>query len=146
MTAPPATLSPAERRLAALAAAFAPDVAGRILVRLAGGERAAAWAEALAARPRAERLDELASALGSSTGTVDPGAGRAVLDAERPALARAIRRLVTGSAPWPAGLPLVLSRAALERLHAESGDRGRALPGTSRDARIPPCCPSTCRT
>ena len=118
MTAPPPALSAADRRLAALAATFAPDVAGRILGRLAGGEPAAAWGQALAALPQAERLADLAGALESFAEAVDPAAARAVLDAERPAVARALRRLVLGRASWPAGLPLLLARPALERLHA----------------------------
>lgn len=120
MSAPPAALAPADRRLAALAATFAPDVAARIMSRLAGGELAAAWGQALAALPRAERLAALADALASFAEPVSLAAGQAVLDAERPAVARALHRLVRERAPWPAGLHPLLARAARERLAAAS--------------------------
>ncbi len=118
MTAPPAALSAADRRLAALAATFAPDVAARIMSRLAGGELAAAWGQALAALPRAERLAALAGALASFAEPVSLAAGQAMLDAERPAVARALHRLVRGRAPWPGGVHPLLARAARERLAA----------------------------
>ena len=118
MTAPPAALSAADRRLAALAATFAPDVAARIMSRLTGGELAATWGQALAALPRAERLAALAGALASLAEPVNLAAGQAVLDAGRPAVASALHRLVRGGAPWPGGVHPLLARAARELLAA----------------------------
>lgn len=120
MTAPPAMLAAADRRLAALVAAFAPDAAGRLLGRLAGGEPAALGGS-LAALPRAERLGELAGALASCAAPAGAPAARAVLEPERPRVARRLRPMVVGHASWPAGLPLLLARAALERLQAAPG-------------------------
>lgn len=118
MIAPPAALPPADRRLAALAAAFAPDGAARILGRLAGGEEAAAWGSALAALPRAGRLAALADSLASVADPAGLGTARALLDAERPSVAHALRALVVERTPGPARPSPVLARAALERLAA----------------------------
>lgn len=117
MSAPPSALSAADRRLAALAATLAPDVTPRILGRVAGAELAA-WGQALAARPRPERLAALAGALAPGSEAASLAAGQAVLDAERPAVARALQRLVLGRVRWPAGVHPLLARAARERLAA----------------------------
>lgn len=115
MSASPSALSAADRRLVALAATFAPDVAPRILGRAAGGDLAA-WGQALALRPRSERLAALAGALTPGPEETSLAPGRVVLGAERPAVARALQRLVLGRAPWPAGVHPLLARAARERL------------------------------
>ena len=116
MIAPPA---PADRRLAALAAVYAPDAAGRILRRLAApGEEVAAWGQALAGRPRAERLAALADALAPLAGPGDPAARELLLGAERSAVARSLRCRGPGSPPWPRRAHPLLVRAARERLAA----------------------------
>jgi hypothetical protein len=70
------------RRLAALAAALAPDRAERLLLQVAGeGAPAAALAAALARRGREERLAALAAALAEQEGSppAPPGAAHPLL-------------------------------------------------------------------
>lgn len=118
MTAPPASLDPADRRLAALAAVYAPDAAERILGRLVRGGEVAARGQALAGRPRAERLAALADALAPPAEPSGPPAREVVLAGERPAVARALGCRGPGPSPWPPRAHPLLVRAARERLAA----------------------------
>jgi len=91
-----------ERRLAAVAAALAPDRAARLCARLAGPRAApaVAAARALAALPRAERLRALAAAL-ADTPDQCASALRGT-PVTHPLLARLVREGVLGAgAPWP---------------------------------------------
>lgn len=118
MTAPAEPLDPADRRLAALAAVYAPDAAGRILARLARCGEVAAWGQALAGRPRVERLAALADALAPLAEPIGPTPREVVLQGERPAVARALRATGPGPAAWPPQVHPLLVRAARERLAA----------------------------
>ncbi len=120
MTEPAEPLDPADRRLAALAAVYAPDSAGRILCRLARCGEVAAWGEALAGRPRVERLAALADALAPLAEQSSPTAREAVLRGERAAVARALRSTGSGPSSWPAQAHALLVRATRERLAATS--------------------------
>ncbi len=113
---------PADRRLAALAAAMAPAVAGRLLCRLSGGGAAAAAASRLAVESRGVRLAALAEALGR-----DPPPPweelRAAAASERPGLAAALRAFaLAGMAGEPEGrrtpLEPLVARLCLERLES----------------------------
>ncbi len=118
MTAPTEPLDPADRRLAALAAVYAPDAAGRILGRVAHCAAVAAWGQALAGRPRVDRLAALADALAPLAEPSSPTAREAVLGGERPAVARALRSAGPGPSAWPPQAHPLLVRAARERLAA----------------------------
>lgn len=118
MTAPEAPFDPADRRLAVLAAVYAPDAAGRILGRSARCGEVAAWGQALAGRPRAERLAALADALAPLAEPSAPAAREVLLEGERRAVARALRCPGPGPSAWPAQAHPLLVRAARERLAA----------------------------
>jgi hypothetical protein len=98
-------VTPAGRRLAALAALFAPERPGALLAGLGEPEAGdtARRAEALAARSRRERLAALAEALapGAADGAVPSGGapGR-----ERPRVAEILRRVRSGIAVVPGPL------------------------------------------
>ena len=82
-------MSPALRRLTALAATFAPDRTERLLgfVSRSMSKDAAAMAAALARRPRQERLDALAAALAPAM----PAASADRLEPQHPLLRRLAR-------------------------------------------------------
>lgn len=105
----------AERRLATLAALFAPASATSLLARCAGDAAADAVAHAtrLAAAPRAERLGALAAALSTDAAAVR-GAAELAARAERPRVA-AVLRGIAGGAPAEAGVSPVLLRLCFER-------------------------------
>jgi hypothetical protein len=86
---PARSLSPALRRLTALAAAFVPDRAERLLGLVSGSmsKDASAQAAALARRPRQERLDALAAALAPAM----PAAFAERLEPRHPLLRRLAR-------------------------------------------------------
>jgi hypothetical protein len=87
-------MTPADRRLVALAALFAPAAAGLLLRRLAGpaSEALAQAAVHLAGRPRAERLAALAEGLGHLRPPEEAaGLLAAAISAERIAVARVLR-------------------------------------------------------
>ncbi len=109
-------MRPADRRLAALAAALAPAVAERLLCRLSGGGRAAAAAARLAVQSRGVRAAALAEALGDPRASPESLLGLG--SAERSGVAAALRALapVPGeTAIRPAPAPL-LARLCLERV------------------------------
>jgi hypothetical protein len=90
-------VSPADRRLTALLAAFAPERCASLVARL-GTASAAAVAEQverLAAAPRHERLAALAGAL--SAGRAAPAQVSAVARAERPRVAALVGSLGAGT-------------------------------------------------
>jgi hypothetical protein len=104
-----------ERRLAALAAAFAGGRASSLLSRLGGPRAVSAVEDAgrLASAPRRDRLSALAAAMSS-----DPEAARASAEAasalERPRVAALLRAMGAGDAPAGAAPPLV--RLCRERI------------------------------
>ncbi len=116
-------VTPADRRLAALAAVMAPAVAERLLGRLCGGERAAAATARLAAESRAVRLAALAEALERDPRLRPQDGLRAVMAAEHPCVAAALEAsappdirgetLASRLAPAP-----ILARLCLERLES----------------------------
>jgi hypothetical protein len=114
-------VSPADERLAALAAAFAPLECGRLLARLEEGDAAARRAGELAARPRGERLAALAAAM--VPGAPPPQALAAVVGPERVAVRRLFAAVVGRTAA--AGEPLARARPAalLRRLVLERLER-----------------------
>ncbi len=105
-----------DRRLAALAAVFAPARAAQLLARLGtpGSDETAAIAAELAACPRRERLAALAAALGPESRPPEPLAHQA----ERPRVAALLRELeLNGNPPGPPAAPALL-RLCRERLAA----------------------------
>jgi hypothetical protein len=96
------------RRIAALAAVFAPARAGALLARLSDADAADAidGAAALSASSRRDRLRALAGAL-----AVDPGERRARAEAaaacERAAVAALLRAVAAGAPPAGASPALV---------------------------------------
>lgn len=104
-----------ERRLAALAAVFAPGRAEALLRRSAGpaSAEAIAFAVGLAAAPRRERLEALARALAPDGAGVRAQAHR-VAQLERPRVAALLRALGEGESPGEA-LPLLV-RLCRERI------------------------------
>ncbi len=84
-------MNPALRRLTALAAAFAPDRAGRLLAMVSGSKAAdlSAQAAALALRTRQERLAALAAALAAM-----PRLSADRLEPQHPLLRRLAREAV----------------------------------------------------
>jgi len=116
----------ADRRLLALAAVFAPARATALLSRLAGAEAEPLLREGerATAAPRPERLRALAMALGNPGSSQLPAATfEAVVIAERPQVAAALRRLAAGAAPsGSAGAPRpALARLLRERLEPLDG-------------------------
>lgn len=105
-------MSPADRRLTALLAAFAPDRCARLVARLetAGAAAVTEQVDRLAAAPRHERLAALAVAL--SVGRAAPAQGQAVARAERPRIAALLGSLGqgTGSGAAPALVRLCRQR------------------------------------
>jgi hypothetical protein len=109
-------LTPArDRRLAALAVAFAKGRAPALLSRLAG-TRAVAAAESagrLEAAPRHDRLAALAAAM-SGDPAQPPASAEAAAALERPRVASAMRAIASGVLPPDSSAPLV--RLCRERL------------------------------
>jgi hypothetical protein len=108
-----------DRRLVALAAAFAPERAGRLLSRLGtlDAEEACSGAAALATAGRTERLAALATALAEPARGGAPGvpAERAAVG-ERPRVAAVLRGLAAGGEVAGAAPTLVrLCRKTLDR-------------------------------
>lgn len=104
------------RRVAALAAVFAPSTAGALLARMADPDAAdaLAGAGALASASRRDRLRALAGALAA-----DPELGRARADgavaSERPRVAALLRAVAAGE-PSPPGASPVLVRLCREAI------------------------------
>jgi len=122
-------MTPADRRLLALAALFTPAAAGSLLRRLAapGSEALARAAAHLAGRPRAERLAALAEGLVHLRPPEEArGLLAAALSVERAPVARVLRDRIPpeirppGRAPPPAREPVsgLLRRACAERVAA----------------------------
>jgi hypothetical protein len=120
-------MTAADFRLAALAALLSPSSAGALLGRLRapGSAEAEALAQRLATAPRAERLAALAEALAQNQAATKL---RGILSAERPSVARALRRQLPAeirppcSGPEPAGSPHpLLARICAERVAAALG-------------------------
>jgi len=122
-------MTPADRRLLALAALFAPAAAGLLLRRLAGpaSDALAKAALHLAGRPRAERLAALAESLGHLRPPEEAaGLLAAAISAERTAVGRVLRDRIPpeirppGRAPPLARGPAsgLLRRACAERVSA----------------------------
>jgi len=116
-------VSPADRRLATLAAVMAPAMAERLLGRLAGGAPATAAAARLSAQSRAVRLAALAEALGNDRHPRARERLRAGLPAERPGVAAALRALAPddardGTGPGRLALSPLLARLFKGRLES----------------------------
>ncbi len=110
-------MTPQDRRLAVLAAAFVPSSAGKLLRLFSSADAAglAAHAGALAARSRTERLAALAVVL-SEAGLERQTALRKAAAAERFRVARALLRLARYEASTAeAGLRPALVRLCIER-------------------------------
>jgi hypothetical protein len=109
-------VSPADRLLAALAAALVPERAAVLLARLGSADAgtARAHAERLAAASRAERLSAVAAAVAAVHGGAP---GRPSSPGERPRVAGVLRALRGGLGPGPAVSPALL-RVCRERLGA----------------------------
>lgn len=112
-------MSARDRRLAALAAAFAAGRAQALLSRLSGPRALMGVRDAdrLASAPRRERLAALSAAM-----SVEPGRARtsaeAVAALERPRVAALLRAVGSGSAAPGASSPLV--RLCRERIGGSS--------------------------
>ena len=106
-------MSPADRRLTALLAAFAPERCASLVARLgtAGDAAVVEQVERLAAAPRQERLSALAAAL--SAGSAAPAQATAVARAERPRVAALLGSLGQGTA---VGAAPALVRLCRQRL------------------------------
>jgi len=104
-----------DRRLATLAAVFAPERAAALLERLGtpGAGEASAHAARLAAAPRPERLQALSRALAADSAVRARAEAAARL--ERTRVASLIRALASGTAALDAPSPFVL-RLCRERL------------------------------
>lgn len=98
-------MTPADELLAALAAAFFPEVAGRLLRRLSVPEaqNVALRGDALAPRSRSDRLAALAACLAGPGRRGAADATHAALAGERSTMARALRRLLPRAVVEPAG-------------------------------------------
>ncbi|WP_242356211.1 MULTISPECIES: hypothetical protein [Anaeromyxobacter] len=105
-------MNPADRLLASLAAAFAPQRAAALLARLGSADlrEVRAHAERLAPGSRAERLAALAAALAAA----HRGAPTPPAPAERPRVAEILRAVRRGL-PAPTAAP-ALARLCRERL------------------------------
>ncbi len=109
-------MTAADRRLAALAALFAPGSAVALLARLGGAGRAdpVGYAARLAAAPRRDRLAALSAAV-----AIDPDVAHAraeaVATAERPRVAALLRTLAAGGGA-DAGVSPALIRLCRERI------------------------------
>lgn len=108
-------MTPERLRLATLAALLAPERAVTLLARVSGadGPELVAFATALSARERGERLRALAGTLASPPPAARRARALTLAAAERPRIAG--RLLATGGAPAVPG-PVA---AALERLLRE---------------------------
>jgi hypothetical protein len=104
------------RRIAVLAALFAPERAGALLARLGAAEApdAAAHAARLASAPRRDRLRALALALAVEPESASARA-EAAASAERPRLAALLRCLAAGFPPAPA-VSAAIVRVCRERI------------------------------
>lgn len=116
-------MSPADRRLAALAAVLAPAAARRLLDRLVGGATAAEAAGRLSAESRAVRLAALAESLREEGRPPRRERLCAAISAERPGVAAALGALAPVGAPEPArpgrlAVAPLLARLCLERLES----------------------------
>jgi hypothetical protein len=103
-------VTPAARRLCALAALFAPERARGLVGRLArGGQEAAREADRLVASARRERLLALAEVLAFGAEAPGPEPG------ERPRVAEVLRAVRTGAPTGAAQLLLRICREQAER-------------------------------
>ena len=110
-------MTPERLRLATLAALLAPGRAVALLARVSGGEEPelTAFATALSARERGERLRVLAETLARLPPAARRGRAVALAAAERPRTAA--RLLAAGGAPAaPGPVAPVLARLLRERL------------------------------
>jgi hypothetical protein len=106
-------VTPSERRLAAVAAVFAPQAAARLLSR-APSAACAEEATRLSTLSRADRIAALSTALADPQ-PVPPARGPGAPDAERPRLAALLAEVAAGRAAGPGVAPLLL-RIVRERL------------------------------
>lgn len=104
-----------DRRLASLAAAFAPQRAPALVARLSGAcaPDAARHVAHLAAAPREERLRSLSEALAF---VLDPALVETAAALERPAVAAVLRALSADGCTSATGASGVLVRLCRERL------------------------------
>jgi hypothetical protein len=117
------TLGPADERLLALLAVFAPDRASAFAALISSADTGALVEEAArAARsPRAERLSALAACAGGLTGKTARGEVlEALASAERPRTAAALRAAGTRGASERLGAA-ILDRLLRERLEPLEG-------------------------
>lgn len=105
-----------DRRVATLAAVFAPAAASSLLARYAGegGAELVAHAARLVSAPRAERLRALAAALTPDAGLALAAAEEAA-PGERPRVAAVLRSVASGAAPAANASPVLL-RLCRERI------------------------------
>lgn len=109
-------MTPGERRLATLAALFAPSRAAALLARdaAAGAVRAVEHAARLAEAPRQERLNALAAAAETDAGAIRSSASVAAA-LERPRIAVLLRDLAEGKTPSASSALVRLCRERIGR-------------------------------
>lgn len=108
-------MTEADRRVASLAAVFAPERAPGLVARLSGAaaSEAVRHAERLSAAPREERLRSLSAALAFRA---DPAHAEAAAALERPAVAAVLRALLADRSAADPGASPLLVRLCRERL------------------------------
>ncbi len=107
-------MTDADRRIASVAAAFAPERAPGLVARMSGtgASGSVSHAARVAAAPRYERLLALSAAL---TFAVDPAHVEAAARLERPAVAAVMRALAADERAAPSVSPVIV-RLCRERI------------------------------